>query len=353
MKKIKRELAHVGMFGQDGTVVTVQDLADVKETFDGKGPISLGHKLADWMPKFGNTVSVELSEDGKSLSGELEINDVLSDAVDEKYYEDLSVGLMKRASDGKRYLHHVAFLGAVPPKIRDLKVFSDLGVLLCGDDEGIVMYADAPAEAPPPPSSQVAPEDVSKALQRIADKGRAGWALRDVLSAVDDLTKWATEMLLSGAKLPEGLQEQVHQMQAFADQLTKKAGETGKEDNVATKEELDAAKADADSARQELADLKAAGLSTAKENLKLAMKGRVPVAKQGLVLELADQLASGNAIELADEKDPEKKEKVSGLEVLRRVFESIPKPVTEGREDLGDLVDQGEKKPPVVPFGKA
>lgn len=151
MKTIKRELAHVGMFGQsgNGVQVTKQDLAEVASTFDGKAPISLGHKLADWMPKFGDVTKVELSADGESLSGELAVHDVLADAIDEKFYEHLSVGLPRRASDGKRYLHHVAFLGAIPPKIRDLKVFSDLGVLHFGDEAQQDVFADGePGKAP-------------------------------------------------------------------------------------------------------------------------------------------------------------------------------------------------------------
>jgi hypothetical protein len=336
MKTIKRELAHVGMFGQDGTKITKQDLADVAETFDGKGPISLGHKLADWMPKFGNTKSLVLSEDGESLTGELEINDVLADAVDEKYYEDLSVGLKSRAADGKRYLHHVAFLGAVPPKIRDLKVFSDLGVMFCGDEEGVVLFSDTP---PAPASAPAAPDDVATALQRLADKGRSGWALRDVLDSLDGLVTAATEMLLGGAKIPDSLRDQV---KTFADQLGKQAGTAGEEEDVEVKEELEATKADLEEKNKELADLKAESLVSAKEGIKTAMKGRIPVAKQGLVLELADKLSDSGAIELADEADPTKKEKVSGIECLRRVLESISLPVNPGRTDLGD---GGEDKP--------
>jgi hypothetical protein len=330
MKKLKLELAHVGMFGQDGTVVTEQDLAEVAETFDGKGPVSLGHKLADWMPKFGDVRKVELSEDGTSLSGELEIKDVLADAVEEKWYEDISVGLPRRASDGKRYLHHIAFLGAVPPKIRDLKVFADLGVVYCGDDSAVPMFSDEqPAQAAPP----AAPDDVAQALQRLADKGRSAWPFRDVTDALDSLVTAATEMLLGGAKIPDSLRDQV---QNFADQLGKQAGKAGEEEDVDSKQELETAKADLEKKDKELADLKATNLTSAKEGIKTAMKGRVPVSKQGLVLELADRLAESGAIELADETDPTKKEKVSSLETLRRVLESIPLPVNPGRADLGD-----------------
>jgi hypothetical protein len=75
------------------------------------------------------------------------------------------------------------------------------------------------------------------------------------------------------------------------------------------------------------------------------MEGRIPKARQGLVLELADRLGDSECIELADDADPTKKTKVSSLEVLRRVVESIPKPVAEGRVDLGDPGESPEGKP--------
>jgi hypothetical protein len=52
------ELAKVGRFGQDGVMVTDIDLKEVSETFQGDAPITLGHNLADWMPRFGTVKSV-------------------------------------------------------------------------------------------------------------------------------------------------------------------------------------------------------------------------------------------------------------------------------------------------------
>ena len=343
MKKLKRELAHVGMFGQDGSGVRVtkEDLAEVAGTFDGFSPVTLGHELADWMPKFGTVTKVELANEGASLVGEMEINDVLSDAVDEKFYEHLSVGIPRRASDRKRYLHHVGFLGAVPPKIRDLKVFADLGVLCYSDADRADIFADEPPAVPQPGN---APEDIAAALQRIADKGRAGWPLQDALKALGELATMASEMLLSGAAIPDSLRKE---MQNFADQLTSAAGKAGKEENVGAQEENERLK-------KELADSRAVILTGAKEGIKTAMKGRIPAAKQGLVLELADRLVDAETIELADEADPTKKEQVSGLEVLRRVLESIPMPVTPGRESFADDGAGGkDKKPVAVSFNKA
>ena len=36
-----------------------------------------------------------------------------------------SASFKRRASDGKYYLHHLAFLGEVPPKIKDLKILGE------------------------------------------------------------------------------------------------------------------------------------------------------------------------------------------------------------------------------------
>jgi hypothetical protein len=331
MKTITRELAHTGMFGPDGVTITKRHLSDCKETFDGKCPITLGHRLADWMPKFGNVQSVDLAKGGESLVGKVELHDLLADAVDERLYEDVSVGIQTRKSDGKHYLHHLAFLGAVPPKIRDLKVFADIGVVYLGDEEPVAMFADAapqPVDTPAPG----APEEVAAALRSIADKGRAGWPFNDVVKALAELTSYATEMLLSGAPIPASLKEQ---MQNFADQFNAKtkaaasavAGDAGEEEDVEIKEENKRLKA-------ELADQTAASKATAKEGLKQAMEGKIPKAKQGLVLELADHLDTKASIELADGEG--KKETVSSLEILRRVIDAIPKAVTEGRTDLGD-----------------
>lgn len=131
MEKLKRyELAKTGTFGANGAEITVQMLREVEETFDGKCPISLGHYMAkqDWWPSWGNVANImlEVSEDGLSavLYGDLCINETLQEAIDNGMYPGWSVSIPARAADGKHYLHHLAFLGAVPPKIRDLAIIN-------------------------------------------------------------------------------------------------------------------------------------------------------------------------------------------------------------------------------------
>ena len=129
-KLIRMEIAKPGTYGANGSVITEQDIRDVGETFDGKCPISLGHYMAkqDWWPSWGNVENIYLcEEDGTNpltLVADISINETLYEAMQDGFYKSWSISIPPRASDGKKYLHHLAFLGATPPKIRDLKILS-------------------------------------------------------------------------------------------------------------------------------------------------------------------------------------------------------------------------------------
>jgi hypothetical protein len=276
MKTITRELVKVGTFGSiDGKPVTItpQMLADIKTTFDGKVPVTLGHTLADWMPKFGTVT--KLREDlstPASLVFDQEMNDVLADAVDQKFYEESSVGI-RRNTEGKYYLHHNGMLGAVPPKIRDLKNFADLGAVYMGDQEG------------EDPKAQI--------------------------------------VIKTGVEEKAPAQEPVPE-----------------EKPTPEEEKVDAQlKAENEALKTQLADVNAQALKNAKAGLTTVMDGRIPKAKQALVLNLADQLGVEEKLELADESGG--KESVTGIEILRRVLDSIPKAVNPGRAELGDVPEGG------------
>lgn len=126
----RMELARTGSFGPDGAQITLQNLKDLTETFDGKCPISLGHYMTkqDWWPSWGNIETIELIEDPDGINGVLQgdvsFHPLLAEAIDTGFYTGWSVSIPARASDNKRYLHHLAMLGSVPPKIRDLKVLA-------------------------------------------------------------------------------------------------------------------------------------------------------------------------------------------------------------------------------------
>lgn len=144
------ELARVGQFGMDGAEITISDLREVVETFDGQAPVSIGHDITkdkDWWPSFGNVIALELdeSEDGinATLSGDVMLDELLAEAIDQGFYEGWSISIPQRGSDSKRYLHHLAFLGAVPPKIRDLKILKELRESGAPTIEGGVDFADS------------------------------------------------------------------------------------------------------------------------------------------------------------------------------------------------------------------
>ncbi len=323
MKKIKRELAHVGMFGSDGTLITKAHLADLAATADGDCPVSLGHKLADWMPRMGTVKSVALEKNGESLVGEIEEQDLLADAREAGFYPKCSVGIKRRAEDGKHYLHHLAYLGAVPPKIRDLKVFADLDFVFIGDEKDVVEYADA------------TPEERAAAAGKIAgSRNGASWNLDEVKAQLERLFGWAERMALTG-ELPPELLPQVQQLsdrfETIANQASKKTQK--KEGGVDPQEknlELE----------KQLADANVVILKTAKDGLVKTMEGRIPKGKQDLVLALADSLGPTESIELSDSEG--KKETVTRLDVLKRILESIPVSVREGKTDLGDPGENGK-----------
>lgn len=116
---MKLELAKAG--NHNGITISVEDIADMAATFAGDVPVTIGHELDDTMPAYGWVKSVSVSEDGSTLTGEIDPGTELESAISEGRYKNWSIGAGRNA-DGRMYLHHVAFLGAVPPMIKDLKI---------------------------------------------------------------------------------------------------------------------------------------------------------------------------------------------------------------------------------------
>jgi hypothetical protein len=106
------------------TILTTEDLREAVETYGGAVPTSFGHQMAkeEWSQSFGLILTVELKEqdDGEqaTLVGDVKMNELLSDAYDKGLYTGRSISLPARASDGTWFIHHLAILGAVPPKIK-------------------------------------------------------------------------------------------------------------------------------------------------------------------------------------------------------------------------------------------
>lgn len=258
---LRLQLAKPGKFGIDGTVVTEKDLRDAAETFESEVPITLGHNLADFMPAFGWVKAVQYSEPEKIIFGDVELSDVLKDAFEQGLYKKWSVGIHRRASDGKRFLHHLAFLGAVPPKIKDLKIM----------DSKVINMSDVDETRTFELFDKTTTKEVKTMPDETKDEGK------DVELA--DLEKRAS-------------------------------------------------------------DLETALRNAKKEALKNAIAGKVPAAKTGLVMELADRLPLEDSIELSD--DSGVKRKVSAFDLLSEIFASIPLPVKPGEMDMGDVSGRGD-----------
>ena len=233
------ELARPGKFGQDGTVVTEQDLADVAETFKDEAPVTLGHQLADWMPAFGWVKSVAWDAAKKVLTGDVQLGDMLTDAEAAGLYKKWSVGIRTLADTGKRYLHHLAFLGAIPPKVKGLNIIN------MADAQTTWTFGDDT----PPPQNPNKETTVEKTPEQIAAEATAA------AEAAAQTQKEHTEL---------------------SDQLS------------GTKEEL--------------ATLTAQVREVKRSALKSAIAGRIPAALHPAVLQLADSLPMQATIELADDK---------------------------------------------------
>ncbi len=271
------ELARVGVHGVGGKRVTEQDLKEIVETFPGSAPITIGHELADWMPAFGKVTRVKYDPKTGTLSGTTEVSDVLAEAWEAGLYDAWSIGAPRRATDGKRTLHHLAFLGAVPPAVKGLKVLQ------------AVNLADVAAEDSITNTTEEGP------MKKTAEQLEAELAQE----------KQAREAAELRAKTAEDKLEA--------------AGETELSD-----------------VERENVDLKQRLAAGKKQALLGAARGKVPKAREADLVALADAVAGGktDTIELADSDG--KKETVSALELLTRIFSAMATPVREGELDLGD-----------------
>lgn len=339
---LRIELVRAG--NHNGVLITPQDLQELKSTFHGEVPVTLGHSLADFMPAVGWVKAVEL-KDG-SLIGEVELNDLLKEAYKQGLYRKWSVGI-RRGADGKKYLHHLAFLGEVPPKIKDLKVIKSIDM----SDVSETWQFEA-ADSPPALSSLEVVDrawDVSEARRRVFEKygieGLKEYCLyRDpeadpenktaykflVVDIVDGEPKIIAKALSAalaylhgarGVNIPEEVRRKV---EPKIERLMKKK----EEDNMSEQrnDELEAAKERLYKLEHSLRQLK-------REALKEAMAGRIPQAKHALVMELADRLG----LEEIELSDGEKKVKTSAVDLLIEILRSIPLPVKTGELDMGDV----------------
>lgn len=285
MKKRTREIAKVGIFGskENPEIVTEKDLQEIEETFSKikNAPIKLGSHWTENRPRLGNVTAVKYDAKKKILYGTIEEQDVLSDAVEQGYYPDVSIGAKTSASDGKMYLHHLAYLGDEPPAIKDLE--------------------------------QSLAEDLKNAEAKetaAADDTKGVKTFPSIRSSELNLSDNTEEFL----KKPQELsmtEEEIKAMQAENEAL---------KTQIAEKEKM-------------LSDSRAAQHQTDKEALKKACEGKLTLPELEQIMQLSDEFADGRTITLSDGN---KKTEERPVQILARIFQNVPKKVEPGILNLSD-----------------
>ena len=340
------ELARAGEF--NGEVLTKEILKEVVENFHGEVPIVLGHTYADFMPAFGWVKRVWL--DGDVLMGEVELSDILKEAWDAGLYRKWSVGL--RPSDKGYYLHHLAFWGAVPPKIKDLKVvnFSDAKDVKTFEFEDKKVYKSF---AKTDYSVCLDCEwDAESAKKRIVEK--YGWKkLSECVGAVEtedgklpesyskykfpycDVVNGEIKIIAKavssalaylngarGVKIEPSLERVVRPV---FERLKERVERAKKEVEMSDKiKELE----------EKLKEYQKALKEKELAELKEVVEGKLPKDKTDMLLEFAEKL--NTPIELSDGK------KKSPIEILKEIFQAIPEPILDKELDMGDLPKKEE-----------
>ena len=310
MKIRKRELAKAGIFGSidNPVVVKESELEEIAETFPEikKAPVKLGGHWTDNRPRLANVISVTYDKKTKTLSGEVEEQDELSAAVDAGYYPDVSIGAKQRASDGKMYLHHLAYLGDEPPQIKDLE--SQIAETLSDAEKNIAAADNSDNEDvlsyPSTAEKQLYLSDSPNIEPKNTDKKSDP---TPVNSPVTEST--AVDVPNGGLSMTE---EEIKAMKAENERL----------------------KAENESKEKMLSDSMAAARERDKEALRKAAEGKVTQPQMDSLMALCDSFQDGKTIELSDSDGKKKTE--NPISVLTGIFESLKPKVEEGALNLSD-----------------
>ena len=276
-------------------MVKESELEEIDETFREikKAPIKLGGHWTENRPRLSNVISVTYDKKTKTLSGEVEEQDELSAAVDAGYYPDVSIGAKQRASDGKMYLHHLAYLGDEPPQVKDL-------------ESGLVENLSESEK-------QIAASDEKDVLLFPATSEKQFY-----LSDTSDSVKPKEEKINDGGL--SMTEEQIKAMQAENERL----------------------KAENESKTKMLSDSMAAARERDKEALRKAAEGKVTQPQLESLMALADSFQDGKTIELSDTDGKKKTE--NPVAVLAGIFASMKPKVDEGALNLSDTEPVKPKK---------
>ena len=321
MKIRTREIAKAGIYGSkdDPQIVTEHDLKEIAETFGEikTAPITFGHWGNAASPRLGNVTSVSYNPETKSLTAGIQEDDILAAAVDAGYYPDVSIRSKQRASDGKMYLVHLAYLGQEAPAIKDLQasVQESLGIA-ASEAEGLKAF--------PSPSgkrlylSDTPPEIHFKENMESTPKPGTG----------QPSTPEGDSKNAGGGEDSAKSNEEVSSMTKEEEQKLREENERLKAEN----QQKDLALSDAAKGKQE----------AERERLKAAMESRkVPQGIREKALRLSESLDNGKTIELSDSQAPEGKRSVTPAGCLIEIITAYPQPVQTGMLNLSDGDDAG------------
>ncbi|MBU2527673.1 MAG: hypothetical protein KKC03_13840 [Bacteroidetes bacterium] len=166
------EIFRTGNYGELGEF-SETDLDEIAAEYSAdkhKAPITLGHVEDDSKPALGWINKIYRK--GMSLFADGEIVAELKDWISQGLYENVSAAIYKNfAGSGKKYLRHLAVLGAVPPVVKGMgglkaAMFSDSE----NGDYGIVEVKKIKQEAKMPEKDQIVvfSEDQHKSLLEAA-----------------------------------------------------------------------------------------------------------------------------------------------------------------------------------------
>jgi ribosomal protein L12E/L44/L45/RPP1/RPP2 len=146
---------------KNGLPVTGDHINDVIRNFNMSAlpPISLGHPKDSRFPALGRVTKVWKQADG--LHGMVQKTPKLIQLESEGYYHGWSAGLQRDPSDNSWYLHHLAWLGELPPA-------SDI-------DDGSVAYFDSKTSGKEETflldmEDSMTPEEVKKLIEESLNK---------------------------------------------------------------------------------------------------------------------------------------------------------------------------------------
>ena len=306
-KKIRTlELARAGKWGLDGSEITKQDIAEMAETFAGKRPVIIGHDVTDRAPKFGDVLDCWPSTDGGAIIGPVIFSEIGDKLYEGGYYNGWSISMPRRSSDNKRVLHHLAILGAVPPKIPGLEELTQVAVDF-GEDAAKNRYQFS-GKIPEKEGNDTMTEEEKKAM---AEKDAKIAELEAQNKALGEASKKTAEVSPASEPKPEA----------------PAGGDSANADFADMQKELVAIKADR---RRERLDAFGRGIAE-----------KVPAGIAAKAKALAGQVEAVGAFDFSDNGKTEKRD---ALQLLEEILRGWPELVKTGASGInyGDS-NNGEK----------